>query len=47
MSRGLPENEVNEEKFSAEQLKFAKPTFQAAAKKGGFKIKKMYMSFQK
>ena len=46
MSRGLPENEVNEEKFSAEQLKFAKPIFQAAAKKGGFKIKKMYMSMR-
>ena len=32
--------------MNAEQMKFAKPIFQAAAKKGGFKIKKMYMSFQ-
>ena len=46
MSRGLPENEVNEDKMSAEQMKFAKPIFQAAAKKGGFKIKKIYMSFR-
>ena len=32
--------------LSPEQMKFAKPIFQAAAKKGGFKVKKMYMSFQ-
>ena len=37
---------IKEEKMSPEQIKFAKPIFQAAAKKGKFKIKKMYMSFQ-
>jgi len=37
-------NEADE--FSADQMKFAKPIFNAAAKKGKFKIKKMYMSFQ-
>ncbi len=37
---------IKEEKMSPEQMKFAKPIFQAAAKKGKFKIKKMYMSFQ-
>ena len=37
---------IREEKMSPEQIKFAKPIFQAAAKKGKFKIKKMYMSFQ-
>ena len=37
---------IKEEKMSAEQIKFAKPIFDAAAKKGKFKIKKMYMSFQ-
>ena len=32
--------------MTSEQMKFAKPIFQAAAKKGGFKIGKIYMSFQ-
>jgi hypothetical protein len=34
------------DKMSPEQMKFAKPIFDAAAKKGGTKVKKMYMSFQ-
>jgi len=44
-SRNLPENKENitENKLSKEQMKFAKPIFAAAAKKGGFKIKKMTM----
>ena len=37
---------LKEEKMSPEQIKFAKPIFDAAAKKGGFKVKKLYMSFQ-
>jgi len=35
-----------EEKMTPEQKKFAMPIFQAAAKKGGFKIKEIYMSRQ-
>ena len=46
MSRGLPEGVINEDKMTSEQMKFAKPIFQAAAKKGGYKIGKIYMSFQ-
>jgi len=49
LSRGLPEGKqslTEGDKFSPEQMKFAKPIFQTAAKKGGFKIKKMFMSFQ-
>ena len=37
---------LKEEKMSPEQMKFAKPIFDAAAKKGKFKVKKLYMSFQ-
>ena len=37
---------IKEDKMTPEQMKFAKPIFQAAAKKGGFKIKKIYMSFR-
>ena len=37
---------INENKLSAEQKKFADPIFKAAAKKGGFKIKRYYMSRQ-
>ena len=37
---------IKEEKMSPEQAKFAKPIFDAAAKKGKFKVKKLYMSFQ-
>jgi len=37
---------LKEEKMSPEQIKFAKPIFDAAAKKGKFKVKKLYMSFQ-
>ena len=37
---------LKEENMSPEQIKFAKPIFDAAAKKGKFKIKKLYMSFQ-
>ena len=37
---------IKEDKMSPEQMKFANPIFQAAAKKGGFKIKKIYMSFR-
>ena len=37
---------IKEEKMSPEQIKFAKPIFDAAAKKGKFKIKNLYMSFQ-
>ncbi len=46
MSRGLPENKINEDKMSPAQMKFAKPIFAAAAKKAGFKIRKLYMSRQ-
>ena len=49
LSRGLPEGKENlteGEDFSKDQMKFAKPIFTAAAKKGKFKVKKMYMSFQ-
>jgi len=46
MSRGLPEGGINENKLTAEQRKFADPIFKAAAKKGGFKIKRYYMSRQ-
>jgi hypothetical protein len=35
-----------ESKMSAEQVKFAKPIFDAAAKKGGFKIKNLLMLSQ-
>jgi len=44
----LKENKalIKEDKMSPEQIKFAKPIFQAAAKKGKFKIAKMFMSFQ-
>ena len=35
-----------ENKMTPEQMKFAKPIFAAAAKKGGFKIKKMTMYSQ-
>ena len=37
---------IKEDKMSPEQMKFAKPIFDAAAKKGNFKIKKIYMSFR-
>ena len=37
---------LKEEKMSPEQIKFAKPIFEAAAKKGKFKVKKLYISFQ-
>ena len=37
---------IKEEKMSPEQIKFAKPIFDAAARKGKFKIKNLYMSFQ-
>ena len=37
---------IKEDKMSPEQMKFAKPIFNAAAKKGNFKIKKIYMSFR-
>lgn len=37
---------IKEDKMTPEQMKFAKPIFQAAAKKGKFKIKKIYMSFR-
>ena len=37
---------IKEDKMSPEQIKFAKPIFDAAAKKGKFKVKKLYMSFQ-
>ena len=37
---------IKEDKMSPEQIKFAKPIFDAAAKKGKFKIKNLYMSFQ-
>lgn len=49
LSRGLPEGKqslTEGDKMTPEQMKFAKPIFQAAAKKGGFKVRKMYMSFQ-
>ena len=35
-----------EDKLTPEQKKFAEPIFRAAAKKGGFKIKSIYMSRQ-
>ena len=35
---------IKEEKMTPKQRKFAKPIFDAAAKKGGFKIKKIFMS---
>ena len=35
-----------EDKLTPEQKKFAEPIFKAAAKKGGFKIKSIYMSRQ-
>ena len=37
---------IKEDKMSPEQIKFAEPIFKAAAKKGRFKIKNLYMSFQ-
>ena len=40
------QGKINENKLSAEQKKFADPIFKAAAKKGGFKIKRYYMSRQ-
>ena len=37
---------LKEDKLTPEQKKFAEPIFKAAAKKGGFKIKSIYMSRQ-
>ena len=37
---------LKEDKLPPEQKKFVTPIFQAAAKKGGFKIKKIYLSRQ-
>ena len=38
--------QLAEDKMSPEQMKFSKPIFAAAAKKAGFKVKKIFMSAQ-